>query len=315
MLRKMAAGTHENKTVTVDNPSHATRIRGRFAPSPTGELHFGSLVAAVGSCLNARARGGQWLVRIEDIDPPREVPGAARSQIATLRRFGLIPDQPVIYQSRLRARHDAALEQLLGQGNAFHCGCSRSDLPPDGVYPGTCREGLPPGRSARSVRLRVSGQAVDFLDPIQGPCRQNPATEFGDFVIRRADGLIAYQLAVVVDDAASGITEVVRGADLIDSTGRQLEVYRALGLTPPSHAHLPLVVDEQGRKLSKSDGDDPIRSHPPATALRLALRALGHEPPAGARSLESLWNAALEDWDIRQVPTGPVCIGVHPDRW
>lgn len=310
----MAASRRENKPVPAENKSFTAKPRGRFAPSPTGELHFGSLVAAVGSCLSARSVGGQWLVRIEDIDPPREVPGAARSQIETLRRFGLIPDQPVIYQSRLRARHDAALTRLLKHGKAFHCGCSRRDLPTNGVYPGTCRDGLPPGRQARSIRLQVPDEEVGFIDLVQGPVRQHPARECGDFVIRRADGLIAYQLAVVVDDAASGISEVVRGADLIESTGRQILVYRALELPEPQYAHLPLITDEQGRKLSKSEGDDPIKTRPAAGALRLALRALGHEPPAGRQSLDALWEFALVEWDIRRVPRGPVCIGVHPDR-
>ncbi len=286
--------------------------RGRFAPSPTGPLHFGSLVAAVGSYLRARSLGGQWLVRIEDIDPPREVAGAAADQLETLRRFGMIADEPVIYQSRSARLHQAALEQLLRTGQAFECGCSRRDLPESGIYPGTCRNGIPPGRQARSVRLKVDDQAVEFEDAIQGPCRQNPAHQSGDFVVRRADGLMAYQLAVVVDDAASGINEVVRGADLIDSTGRQILVYQALGERPPGYAHLPIIVDENGRKLSKSDADDPVQARRPASTLRLALRALKHEPPDGCRSLEATWKWAIENFDIRQVPRDEVAIGVHP---
>lgn len=310
----MAASCSVYKTMPVENPAQAKPIIGRFAPSPTGELHFGSLVAAVGSLLQARARGGQWLLRIEDIDPPREIAGAAQSQINTLRHFGMLPDAPVSFQRRSAPLHQAALEKLLAGGLAFHCGCSRRDLPASGIYPGTCREGLPPGRSPRSIRLRITEADLDFHDLVQGDCRQSPARETGDFVIRRADGLVAYQLAVVVDDAASGVSEVVRGADLIDSTARQILVYQALGLPPPSYAHLPLVVDEHGRKLSKSEGDDPVHAQPPATALRLALRALGHEPPANCRSLDSLWAHALAHWHIERVPRGPVCIGVHTHR-
>jgi glutamyl-Q tRNA(Asp) synthetase len=310
----MAAGSLICKIMPADISPSDHLIRGRFAPSPTGDLHFGSLVAAVGSFLQARARGGQWLVRIEDIDPPREVYGAARSQIHTLKQFGMVPDEPVQYQRHFHARHLAALEQLLASGRAFDCGCSRRDLPESGIYPGTCRNGLRRNQTARSVRLRVSDEPVCFDDLIQGPCRQLPSEQTGDFVIRRADGLIAYQLAVVVDDAASGVTEVVRGADLIDSTARQILVYKALGLSLPQYAHLPLVIDEHGRKLSKSQADDPVHHHAPATALRLALRALDHEPGSAARSLDALWQSALENWDIRRVPRGPVCIGVHPGQ-
>jgi glutamyl-Q tRNA(Asp) synthetase len=286
--------------------------RGRFAPSPTGVLHFGSLVAAVGSYLQARASNGRWLVRIEDLDPPREVPGAAKDQLHTLRHFGLISDEPVIWQSQCKTRHQRALALLLASGQAFACGCSRADLPASGIYPGTCREGIAPGKQPRSVRLKADNRDIHFEDAVRGSCMQNPGQQSGDFVIRRADGLIAYQLAVVVDDAAAGITEVVRGADLLDSTARQILVYQALGMPAPSYVHLPLVVDEQGRKLSKSEADDPIRKQRPQTALSLALRALGHPPPDTCRSLDSLWHWAHLNWQIEQVPQGPVCIGVHP---
>ncbi len=294
--------------------SASTPRRGRFAPSPTGQLHFGSLLAAAGSYLQAKANDGDWLLRIEDIDPPREVPGAARGQIETLRLFGMVPDRPVIWQSRSSKRHQAALAMLLQSGQAFHCGCSRRDLPADGVYPGTCRHGIPAGREARSVRLKVDDRVISFHDAVQGDCHQNPGRECGDFIIRRADGLMAYQLAVVVDDAEAGVSEIVRGADLIDSTGRQVHVYRCLGIEPPAYAHLPLVVDNDGRKLSKSEADDPVQRRRPQTTLRLVLRALGHEPPADCQSLDSLWRWALDHWNIQQVPKGPVHIGVHP-QW
>lgn len=294
-----------------DQPS--SRYIGRFAPSPTGALHFGSLVAAVGSYLRARSRGGLWLLRIEDLDPPREVPGAAREQVATLAAFGLQPDGPVTYQSRFARRHLAALEKLLDSGAAFWCGCSRRDLPSDGIYPGTCRQSLPPGRQPRSVRMRTDNAEVEcFSDAVQGEYCDHPGRAGGDFIIRRGDGLIAYQLAVVVDDAAAGISEVVRGADLIDSTPRQLLVYRRLGLRPPEWMHLPVVTDENGRKLSKSDDDDPVFARPHREALRLALRALGHEPPAGARLLETQMDWALANFDIARIPRGPVATGVHP---
>lgn len=293
-----------------EGPAHYV---GRFAPSPTGPLHFGSLVAAVGSYLRARSRGGTWLVRVEDIDPPREVAGAAREQIETLARFGMQADEPVTYQSRSEPRHRAALEQLLATGAAFRCGCSRKDLPADGVYPGTCRHGLPNGREPRSIRMRTDRAQVErFVDAVQGPFSDHPGRIAGDFIVQRGDGLIAYQLAVVVDDAARGITEVVRGADLLDSTPRQLLVYRGLGLEPPDWLHLPLVTDEGGRKLSKSDGDDPVAARRPPEALRLALRSLGHEPPPGTRSLRAQWDWALAHFDVTAVPRGPVAVGVHP---
>jgi len=286
---------------------------GRFAPSPTGALHFGSLVAAVGSYLRARSRGGRWLVRVEDLDPPREVPGAAEEQLATLAAFGLKPDGPVAYQSQSAARHQEALEQLLAGGAAYWCGCSRRHLPTDGVYPGTCRHGLPPGRTPRSVRMRTDDAGVeDFIDAVQGEYCDHPGRIGGDFIIRRGDGLMAYQLAVVVDDAAAGITEVVRGADLLDSTPRQLLVYHRLGLEPPEWMHLPIVTDDSGRKLSKSDNDDPVVARQHREALRLALRSLGHEPPVAIQSLEAQMHWALTHFQPARIPRGPIAVGVHP---
>ncbi|PKL95690.1 MAG: tRNA glutamyl-Q(34) synthetase GluQRS [Gammaproteobacteria bacterium HGW-Gammaproteobacteria-8] len=280
--------------------------RGRFAPSPTGPLHFGSMLAAVGSYLQAKSRKGRWLVRIEDIDPPREVPGAAQHQLETLARFGLQPDEAPLYQSASAAQHRAALTRLLETGAAFRCGCSRRDLPASGVYPGTCRDGLPPGRRARSIRFRINDQPEHFVDRIHGAQCVDLARECGDFVIRRADGLIAYQLAVVVDDIASGITEVVRGADLLDSSARQQALYRALGAAPPQWVHLPLVVDRSGAKLSKSDNSDPVAAGSPATTLRQLLSALGHPPPPEAGSLDRLWRWAIENWNLARVPREPI---------
>ncbi|GAB4170151.1 MAG: tRNA glutamyl-Q(34) synthetase GluQRS [Wenzhouxiangellaceae bacterium] len=280
-------------------------VRGRFAPSPTGPLHFGSLMAAVGSFLQARTRQGLWLVRIEDLDPPREVPGAARDQLASLRRFGMRPDRPVIYQSSRTALYHQALERLIASGRAYPCACSRRELPDDGIYPGTCRNGIPPGRRARSIRFRVQSgpEAVD--DRVFGRLVYDLERDSGDFVIRRGDGLIAYQLAVVVDDADQRISEVVRGADLLDSSARQQQLYRALGWSVPRWLHLPLAVDRSGRKLSKSDDADPVVRRRPAEALRLALTALGHRPPPGARSLDAQWRWALGHWNPGQIPRDP----------
>ena len=312
LIVKMAAVVPENKSFNLPSPTEQAYI-GRFAPSPTGQLHFGSLVAAVGSWLQARARGGQWLIRIEDIDPPRAVPGAAEQQVETLARFGLQSDGAVQYQSRFDARHQAALNVLLESGQAYHCGCSRRDLPPGGVYPGTCRNGIPEGRSPRSIRLRTDrAEPLIFHDLVQGEIREHPGSQTGDFVIRRADGLIAYQLAVVVDDHAAGITEVVRGADLLESTARQIHVYHCLGWNPPRWMHLPLIVDERGRKLSKSEHDDPVDCQPAPEALRLALRALGHEPPAATGSVASMLEWALPNWSIDNIPRGPVAVGEFP---
>ena len=293
-----------------DRYALTTRVRGRFAPSPTGQLHFGSLVTAAGSWLQARSAGGEWIIRIEDLDRPREIPGAARQQLETLSRFGLRSDYPIVWQSRMSARYHAALSILLDAGLAYPCGCSRKDLPASGRYPGICRNGLG-DRPPRSIRFRTAERDLVIDDRLQGQLIQSPWREGGDFVIKRADGLIAYQLAVVVDDALAGITEVVRGADLVDSAARQQLIYEALGWPTPSFMHLPLIVDEHGRKLSKSDSDDPIARYRPATVLRLALRALGHEPPRGCQSLESQWRWALSEWQFERIPRGPIAIGDH----
>lgn len=279
--------------------------RGRFAPSPTGALHFGSLLAAAGSFLQARANGGAWLIRIEDIDPPREVAGAAKSQLDTLARFGLVSDEPVVYQSNSSAPHAAALERLRASELAFDCACSRRDLPSSGIYPGTCRNGIPPGKTARSVRFRVPGAPVELVDRVFGPLSYPLPEICGDFVVRRADGLFAYQLAVVVDDIAAGATEIVRGSDLLDSSPRQQVLFEALDAPVPDWMHLPLVVDSSGKKISKSTGADPVQQHRPTRTLALALEALGHRPPAGLRSLESLWSWAISHWSPERIPADP----------
>jgi len=285
----------------MDQVHHSSAYAGRFAPSPTGDLHFGSLVAAVASFLQARHAMGRWLVRIEDIDPPREVPGSAAAILRDLDRLGLKSDGPVLYQSTRTEAYQSAIEILLRQDKAYWCGCSRKDLPASGIYPGTCRNGLAKGKSHRSVRLRVGSVSLEFADLIQGDIRENLDTEVGDFVIQRTDGLPAYQLAVVIDDAFQGITQVVRGADLLDSTARQIYLQRCLGLESPSYAHIPLAMHSDGKKLGKRHGTDPVASVPAAEAIFLALKFLGQSPPQGME-LEQLWAWAIENWQLASIP-------------
>jgi glutamyl-Q tRNA(Asp) synthetase len=277
-----------------------THYVGRFAPSPTGDLHFGSLVAAVASYLQARKSGGKWLLRIEDVDPPREVPGSAASITDDLAQFGMIPDGLVLYQSRRTDAYQRACEFLLASGHAYWCGCSRKDLPASGVYPGTCRDGMPAGKERRAIRLRTVPGDVSFQDLVQGWQTENLQATTGDFVIRRADGLFAYQLAVVVDDAFQHVTEVVRGADLLDSTARQIFLQSRLGLPTPRYAHVPVVLQADGSKLSKRDGADPIHALPTADSLRLALTFLGHAAPR--LSLAGTWEWALDNWSLHRIP-------------
>ena len=281
---------------------------GRFAPSPTGLLHAGSLVAALASWLDARAHGGRWLVRIEDVDTPRCVPGADQAILQQLASCGLTPNDPVLWQSQRGAAYDQALQHLVNQGWAYPCGCSRKDIESAqivarhraAVYPGTCREGLK-GKPARAWRLNV--QAVQkalglpavthWLDRRLGPQQQNVAEEVGDFVLRRADGLWAYQLAVVVDDAEQGITDVVRGQDLADNTARQMVLQRALGLPTPQYLHTPLVLGTDGDKLSKQNGAMALDLSDPLAALAQAAQVLGL--PAQP-TLHQLLTLAKADW-------------------
>mgnify|MGYP005852244995 CR=1 FL=1 len=280
--------------------------RGRFAPSPTGPLHIGSLIAAMASYLDARAHRGQWLVRMEDLDPPREMPGAAESILRTLEAYGFEWDETVWYQSRRSEIHQLYIDRLLEAGLAFHCGCSRRDIrehavvigPEGPIYPGTCRDGLPAGRKPRTVRLRVADTQIHFEDRLQGGQRQNLARELGDFVVRRADGLFAYQLAVVVDDAAQGITDVVRGSDLLSSTLRQCWLQSQLGLTRPRYMHIPVAVNAAGAKLSKQTHAPPLDPTEPVPALWRAAAFLGLEPPPELRmdSTATFWQWARVHW-------------------
>ena len=287
---------------------------GRFAPSPTGPLHFGSLVAAVGSYLEARSLGGTWRVRMEDVDEPRCLPGAAEDILRTLTAFGFEWDGPVAYQTRRVELYREALEQLRECGRIFPCACTRKELAdsrlvqlaPDGaqIYPGTCRQGLPAGKEARSWRLRVVDESIAFDDAVQGRVAQNLAHEVGDFVLLRADGFFAYQLAVVVDDAEQGITHVVRGADLLESTPRQIFLQRLLGLPTLHYAHLPVAVNSAGEKLSKQTCAAPLDNTKPQPALWNALAFLGQSPPAELRraGLADVWQWAHAHWGMARGP-------------
>ncbi|MFT3762961.1 MAG: tRNA glutamyl-Q(34) synthetase GluQRS [Pseudoxanthomonas sp.] len=279
--------------------------RGRFAPSPTGALHAGSLLAAFASWLLARHAGGEWWLRIEDIDPPREVAGAAEAQLAALRAFGLVADAPVTRQSERSALYQSALERLLADGSAFVCHCSRAELAAGGGIHRRCVAARP--RPDPTIRLRVpDGVRIGFDDGLQGRFEQDLATEVGDFVLKRADGCWAYQLAVVVDDAAQGITDVVRGADLLDSTPRQIFLQRALGLPTPRYLHLPLLLDETGQKLSKSNAALPVDAAAPLPALRSAWRLLGQDATAlrDAVDVPALLRAAVAAFDPSRLPRG-----------
>ena len=286
------------------NDIPAPAYRGRFAPSPTGALHFGSLVAAVGSWLRARSRGGSWIIRIEDLDPPREIAGAAREQIATLAAFGLVSDEPILWQHQRHEAYAAALQQLIDAGHAFPCWCSRSDLQASaGLHHSPCVAAKAADR-APAWRLRVPDLTMGFDDVLLGRYEQALATEVGDFVVRRVEGYYAYQLAVVVDDATQGISEVVRGADLLDSTPRQILLQKRLGLATPAYLHLPLALDAAGRKLSKQDSALAIDAADPLPALRMALGFLGL-PVARlghAGSPDALLAAAVVAFDVAAIP-------------
>ncbi|MEO8411165.1 MAG: tRNA glutamyl-Q(34) synthetase GluQRS [Propionivibrio sp.] len=300
----------------------SVRYRGRFAPSPTGPLHFGSLVAALGSYLDARAQGGEWLLRIEDIDQPRTVAGAADDIQRTLAAFGFEWDGEVLVQSRRLDRYHAALVRLQLDGDVYPCACSRSEIAAvadrhsvDGglLYPGICRHGLAAGKAARAWRLRVPDREMSFVDRIQGAMRQNLERDVGDFVLLRADGQYAYQLAVVVDDAEQGVTDVLRGADLLDSTLRQIYLQQRLGLPTPVYAHLPVVVNAAGEKLSKQTRAAAVEAGKGSAVLAEAMALLGQPVPAELRGapLPEFWAWAIAAWSIARVPS---VRGIFPGR-
>lgn len=282
---------------------------GRFAPSPTGPLHAGSLATALASCLDARAHGGRWLLRIEDIDPPREAAGASRAIADTLIAFGFEPDGGVVFQSDRGPLYETAFAQLQQQGLLYPCVCTRREIadsllatggPRERcqalVYPGTCRGGIPDGRSVRAWRVRVDETVIEWRDRARTVAFREPlATQVGDFVLRRADGLWAYQLAVVVDDHLQGVTDVVRGADLLESTARQIYLQQLLGCQPPRYLHLPVVVNARGEKLSKQTGAQALDPARPVPALEAALAHLGLLPTA-AGTLAEFWTEAVQRW-------------------
>ena len=283
--------------------------RGRFAPSPTGPLHFGSLIAALASCCDARASAGEWGVRIEDVDEPRSRPTAVTAILSTLEAYGFEWDGEVARQSSRTALYQAAFDRLVAQGQVYACSCTRKELEacpigPAGerVYRGTCRGGAAPGRAARAWRMRVGDEVVGFRDRLQGWREQNLQRDVGDFVIRRADGLFAYQLAVVVDDADQGITHVVRGADLLASTPRQIWLQRALRVPAPAYLHHPVAILANGEKLSKQTGAPPLPSQP-LPALLQAWSFLGQgDPPEAPRSVAEFWVWATRHWTPAKLP-------------
>lgn len=314
--------------------SYSSEYRGRFAPSPTGHLHFGSLVAAVGSFLDARHHDGAWIVRMEDLDTPRCIPGAADNILRTLEAFGLYWDGEILYQSKRNAAYEDALQKLRGIGSAYPCCCTRKEIADsalhgiDGpVYPGACRNGIPSGRGSRAWRVRTDtssfvraksaetvpepaeaclpfdkhgayGSTIELNDLLQGIVAQHLASEVGDFVVKRADGLFAYQLAVVVDDAFQHITHVVRGADLLASTPRQIYLQQLLEMYTPAYAHLPVAVNAQGEKLSKQTLAPAITTEDTAAILVKVLEFLRQQPPAELRqgSVEEVLNWAVANW-------------------
>lgn len=292
--------------------------RGRFAPSPTGPLHFGSLLAAVASYLQARVSNGVWLVRMEDLDTPREVPGAAADILHTLERYGFEWDEAVIYQSR---RHDAyqyALHQLRQQGLLFPCQCSRKHLRAQmqqlgiTVYPGNCRQRDFSSNTIQqddqnAIRIRVTDVDIAFNDRVFGHHQQSLATSVGDFVLKRSDGLFAYQLAVVVDDAEQQITEILRGCDLLDNTPRQIYLQQQLGYPTPDYVHIPIATNLQGNKLSKQTFAPAIDSNAPVPALCQAMAFLGHPTPDNLQhaSLADFWQWAMTHWQLSRIPALP----------
>jgi len=298
-----------------------TECRGRFAPSPTGPLHFGSLVAAIASFLQARSQGGEWFVRIEDLDPPREQQGAADEILYTLEALGLTWDGPVWRQSARHVAYEAALGRLRELGAIYACRCSRREISDSSVhgidgpiYPGTCRNRPADNNAKHSLRVRTDATTVSFDDRWQGRIDRDLAGDYGDFIVRRADGLFAYQLAVVVDDAAQGITEVVRGVDLLESTPRQIHLQRLLRLPTPSFAHHAVVVNDDGQKLSKQTQAKPIDARRDGIAvLKRALEFLG-QPVGWVRDCDrqDFWRVAAQQWRSDRLAVDAMPAGTGP---
>ena len=286
---------------SADKPQHV----GRFAPSPTGPLHLGSLICAVASYLDARANSGRWLLRMEDLDPPREVAGAAKAILHSLKVHGLLWDGDVLWQSQRHDAYAATVADLLDSGRAFRCDCSRARLAAGGnIYRGHCRQRQLADGADTAVRVLVEGDSrIAVEDALQETLVQDVAAEVGDFIIQRKDALYAYQLAVVVDDAFQGVTRVLRGSDLHDSTPRQVYLQRLLRLPTPEYVHIPVVTDEAGRKLSKQTFAQEVDDRLAVENLRLSLRFLGQRPPdAALRSPAEVLERAVAQWRLEAVP-------------
>ena len=295
----MRSSTATATTAIADSP-----YVGRFAPSPTGELHLGSLLTAVASYLDARSVKGRWLLRVEDLDVPREVPGAADRILRCLESFGLQWDGTPLRQTERASLYREAIAQLEAEGRLYRCACSRQQLQSRRIYPGTCWLRAPGAAAETATRFHLLPQSMSFEDRIQGSIEQDPSLTFGDFVVVRRDRLIAYMLAVVIDDAEQGITDVVRGADLLDSTLPQIQLQQALDLPQPRYAHVPLLVEPDGAKLAKSRRSVSLTSGNPARQLCTALTYLGQNPPPQLcqESLHDIWHWALKHWRLRRIP-------------
>jgi glutamyl-Q tRNA(Asp) synthetase len=307
LSRRRSVASSRNVSSAIGTIATGNPYIGRFAPSPTGPLHFGSLVAAVASYLQARVQDGLWLLRIEDIDPPREQPGATDLILKALDLYGFERDGDVIYQSHSATAHEEGLQTLLDANLAYRCGCSRKDLadaprgPLGTIYPGTCRNGCDAPEAA--IRLRTTDEPIEYVDGLQGIQIQRLASESGDFIVKRRDGLIAYQLAVVVDDEMEGITEIVRGIDIMDSTPRQIWLQRLLGYRTPQYLHIPVITHPDGDKLSKLTGAPGIPFEGIREVLVGALAALRQTPPddLAACSLSDIWLWAVDHWKIERL--------------
>lgn len=300
------------------NPPPPTPYRGRFAPSPSGALHLGSLLTALASYLEARSRSGAWLLRIDDLDPYRTQPGAVERILRSLESLGLDWDETVVYQSRRTKQYRAGLEALQARGLIYACACSRRELAPamagtaTGVYPGFCRDrNLRPQRSQHALRLRTSDTVIHFEDRVQGPVEQPLATAAGDFILFRRDGVFAYHLATVLDDAEQRVTDVLRGQDLLDATPRQIYLQRLLNLPTPDYAHTPILIDANGQKLSKRTLAPEAETHHPGRILGYLLERLGHVPPPAltAAPPPEILAWAIENWRLARLwRTGPITV-------
>ena len=281
--------------------------KGRFAPSPTGPVHFGTLTAAVGSYLQAKVNNGEWLIRMEDVDTTRKVEGSDKEILDTLEAFGFEWHGEIIYQSEQTGHYEKALEQLINQSLVFPCLCSRKQLTKidSDIYPGTCRDRKLPEKNEHALRLLARNITIEFSDIVMGKQSQNMAQQCGDFVIKRHDGLFAYQLVVVVDDALQNITEIVRGSDLLDSTPRQIYIQQLLGYATPAYCHLPLAVDSDGNKISKSEGATKVDIKNREKLICSVLTFLGQQPPADLPgcSIDDIWSWAIENWDVTHIPS------------